>query len=137
MSVPLEHASVRINTSLKALVSIETRPLNNVLLNHTQLGEEGSGRQSFPCPPSPSNLQSNLAGRLSFPSITYASTYKALDLVKVAAWAATLVFSPVCLPVTLDKNTSHQPATQSMYATAPMPQPVTTIYDSLTTGKLP
>jgi len=93
----------------------------------------------FPCPPSPSNLQSNLAGRLSFPSITSTSTYKALDPVKVAAWATTLVFSPVCLPapVTLDKNTSHQPATQSMYATAPMPQPVTTIYDSLTTRKLP
>ena len=47
MSVPLEHASVRTDTSLKAPVSIETRPLNNVLLNHTQLGKEGSGRQSF------------------------------------------------------------------------------------------
>jgi len=70
VSGPLEHASVSTYTSLKAPLSIETRPSNNVLLNHTQLDKEGSGRQSFPCPPSPSNLQSNLAGRLSFPTVT-------------------------------------------------------------------
>jgi hypothetical protein len=58
---------------------------------------------------------------------------------KVAAWAATPVLSPVCLPapVTLDINTYHQPITQSMFATAPMPQPVTTSYASLTSDKLP
>jgi len=64
---------------------------------------------------------------------------KALDPVKVATWAATPVLSPICLPapVTLDISTYHQPVTQSLYATAPMPQPITTSYDSLTSDKLP
>jgi len=139
MSVPLEHASVRTYTSIKAPISIETRPLDNLLLNHTQPDKEGSGKSSFPRPPPPTNFQCNLAGRLSFPSVTSAATSKAWDPVKVATWAATPLLSPVSLlaPVSLNKNTSHQPATQSMHPTAPMPQPVTTSYASLTSDKLP
>jgi len=60
-----------------------------------------------------------------------------VTLDKVVAWAATPVLSPVCAPVTFDINTYHQPVTQSMYAIAPMPQPVTTSYASLTSDKLP
>lgn len=51
-----------------------------------------------------------------------------VTLDKVVAWAATPVLSPVSY---------HQPVTQSMYATAPMPQPVTTSYASLTSDKHP
>lgn len=92
VGVPLEHASVRTDTSLKAPLSIETRPLDTVLLNHTQSDKEGSGRPSFPGPPSLLNFQSKLAGRLSFPSVTSVSTSKACDPVKVATWAAPLCY---------------------------------------------
>lgn len=73
-----------------------------------------------------------------------ATSVRVVDPNRLKARVNTHVLTPLTMPIQmyggqfgLDKNTSHLPSTQSMFATTPILQPVRTSYASLTRDTLP
>jgi len=75
LGVPLETASLITDTVLKSCFTLEI-----VCPSHDKQEEEGSGRLSFPKPPSPSIDQVNNVRRMSFPNVAFESVKGALDV---------------------------------------------------------